>query len=307
MRNLSILTFAILVAIGPPGLAQAGPEPPPPPVAAEEGGHGGGEFDLLGHLANGPTLHFPFTHWQLQLPRLPKIDLSVTRVVVMMWVAAILTYLSLRSVARGNFRRPRGFGNAFEAVVLFVRDHMVIGNMGREGLVYLPFLATLFLFILYCNLLGLVPPPFGQTATGDIQVTGALAAMALVMIHYAGIRQHGLGHHLRNIVPPVPLWLWPLMLVVELIGILAKPFALCIRLFANMTAGHCVLLGFMMLIFLAGGSTLPLWLGKVPISIGACLFMLAVLCLELFVAFLQAYIFVYLTSIFMGQTIHVHH
>ena len=169
--------------------------------------------------------------------------------------------------------------------------------MGEAGRRYLPYLLTVFFFILFCNLLGLIP--FAATATGNVSVTAALALMSLIMIQVGGIREHGLKHHLQNLIPPgLPVWLLPIMIPVEIMGQLTKPFALCIRLFANMTAGHIVILSFLSMIFILKSLFVS------PISIFFALF---ISLLELFVAFLQAYIFTMLTSLFIGMSIHPQH
>jgi F-type H+-transporting ATPase subunit a len=167
--------------------------------------------------------------------------------------------------------------------------------MGEAGLRYLPFLWTVFFFILMCNLIGLVPG--GATATANISVTAALAILSFAMTQFAGVRQNGF-HYFTSLVPPVPWWLWPLMLVVELIGLVAKPFALAIRLWANMNAGHIVLLVILGLIFLFKN-----W-AVVGISIFGSI---ALMMLELFVALLQAYVFTFLTAVFMGIALHPEH
>ena len=140
--------------------------------------------------------------------------------------------------------------------------------------------------------------PYGATATGNISVTGALALMAFMMIQGAGVREYGLVGHFKHLVPQgVPLWLAPIMIPVEIIGMLAKPFALCIRLFANMMGGHVVILSLLGLIFILGSVFV------VPISVGFALF---ISLLELLVAFIQAYIFTMLTSLFIGMSVHPH-
>jgi F-type H+-transporting ATPase subunit a len=154
-----------------------------------------------------------------------------------------------------------------------------------------------FFFILFCNLLGLVP--YGGTATGNVTVTAALALIALAMIQVSGIKQHGLIPHLQNLVPHgIPLWLLPIMIPVEIMGQFTKPFALCIRLFANMIAGHIVIFSFLGLIFIFESILVS------PISVAFALF---ISLLEIFIAFLQAYIFTMLTSLFMGMSIHPQH
>jgi F-type H+-transporting ATPase subunit a len=171
-----------------------------------------------------------------------------------------------------------------------------VPNIGHEGARYVPYLLSTFFFILFCNLLGMVP--FGATATGNISVTAGLAIMAFLMVQFSGVRQYGLVSHFKNLVPHgVPAWLIPIMIPVEIIGMLAKPFALCIRLFANMMGGHVVILSLLGLIFIIGS-----WF-VIPISVGFALF---INLLELLVAFIQAYIFTMLTSLFIGMSVHPH-
>ena len=169
--------------------------------------------------------------------------------------------------------------------------------MGEEGKPYLPYLLTVFFFILVCNLLGHMP--FEATATGNVSVTAALAVMAFVMIQAGGIGKYGLKHHLQNIVPPgLPAWLLPIMIPVEILGQFTKPFALCIRLFANMIAGHIVILAFLSMIFILQSVFVA------PISVFFALF---ISLLEVFIAFLQAYIFTILTALFIGMSLHPQH
>jgi F-type H+-transporting ATPase subunit a len=257
-------------------------------------------LELFKHLEDGNLLDF----YLFQLP-LPPLDLSPSRVVIAIWVAGLLTFLLIWKASKGNPMRPSGISNFFEVILLYFRDEVILPNMGKEGLRWMPFLVTGFFFILFMNLLGLAPPPFGQTATGNILVTATLAGVAFVVIQLVGITKYGFWHHWRNYMPPVPLFLVPLMLVVEGLGVIMKPFALCVRLFANMTAGHCLILGFMSLIFLAGQS-LPL-LASVPISLVTLCALVAIFLLETLVAFIQAFVFVFLTAVFMGQTMHASH
>jgi F-type H+-transporting ATPase subunit a len=156
---------------------------------------------------------------------------------------------------------------------------------------------SMFFFILFCNLLGMVP--FGATATGNIAVTATLALTTLAMINISGIRHHGVGPYVKSLIPHgLPVWLVPLMFPIEVLGLLTKSFALCIRLFANMIAGHIVILAFMGLIFLFGSLLVA------PVSVAAAVGMSM---LELFVAFLQAYIFTLLSAIFIGGAVHPQH
>ncbi len=218
------------------------------------------------------------------------IDFSITKHVLMMWIAAALVVFVFRYTFREQRTVPSGVANLLEAIIVFLRDEVVLPNMGEEGRRYLPYLLTVFFFILFCNL---------ATATGNVSVTAALAIMSLIMIQVGGIREHGLKHHLQNLIPHgLPLWLLPIMIPVEIMGQFTKPFALCIRLFANMTAGHIVILSFLSMIFILKSLFVS------PVSVFFALF---ISLLELFVAFLQAYIFTMLTSLFIGMSIHPQH
>jgi F-type H+-transporting ATPase subunit a len=202
------------------------------------------------------------------------------------------------AAARKNRRSlvPSGFGNMVETLVVFIRDEVALPNMGRGGLKYLPYLLTTFFFILTMNLLGLFP--FGSTSTGNINVTAGLAGIAFLMIQISAIRAQGFGHYLAHLTGGVHWSLWPIMIPIEILGLFTKPFALCIRLFANMTGGHLVIISLLGLIFLFKS-----W-GVAPIPI---IFALGINMLELFVAVLQAYIFTMLTSLFMGLGIQAAH
>jgi F-type H+-transporting ATPase subunit a len=241
--------------------------------------HDPDQIDIIHHLANAP----------LGLP------LGITKHVLMMWIAAFLLIVVLSIAARQKGVVPRGLRNFLEPLLFFIRDQVMMPNMGEAGRPYLPFLWTLFLFILLCNLLGLVPG--GATATANISVTAALAVVSFAVTHFAGLRRNKL-HYVKSLVPPVPLWLWPLMLVVELIGLVARPFALAVRLWANMNAGHIVLLVIMGFIFVFKN-----W-AVVGISVAGAV---AISMLELFVALVQAYVFTFLTAVFMGLALHPEH
>jgi F-type H+-transporting ATPase subunit a len=272
------------------------------PHAADAPAHAGGHGDdlnstILHHVTDGNTLEVPLLG-EVHLPRLQVggVDLSITRHVVMMWIAAALLIALFTLAFRRRERVPRGLANLLEMLVVFVRDELAIRNIGEEGRRFVPYLLTTFFFILTCNLLGLFP--FMSTATGNISVTAALSSVAFVMIQWGGIRAHGFTGYLKSIVPHgVPLWLYPIMLPVEVIGMLVKPVALTLRLFANMTAGHIVILALLGLIFIL---KTPL---VAPVAVAFALF---IYLLELLVAFLQAYIFTMLTSLFIGMTVHSH-
>jgi F-type H+-transporting ATPase subunit a len=168
--------------------------------------------------------------------------------------------------------------------------------MGKDGLRYMPYLLTTFFFILTMNLLGLIP--YGSSATGNVSVTAGLAFLAFIMIQLAAIRAQGFGHYLAHLTGGVHWILWPIMIPIEILGLFTKPFALCIRLFANMTGGHIVIVSLIGLIFIFKSYIIA----PVPIA-----FVLGINMLELFVAFLQAYIFTMLTSLFMGLGMQVAH
>ncbi len=259
--------------------------------AASQGGEHGAEANvgevILHHVLDTKILSI----------NIFGIDFYITKHVLMMWIAAALVVFVFRYAFREQRSIPSGVANLLEAIVVFLRDEVVLPNMGEEGRQYLPYLLTVFFFILFCNLLGLIP--FAATATGNVSVTAALATMSLIMIQVGGIREHGLKHHLQNFIPHgLPVWLLPIMIPVEIMGQFTKPFALCIRLFANMTAGHIVILSFLSMIFILKSLFVS------PISVFFALF---ISLLELFVACLQAYIFTMLTSLFIGMSIHPQH
>jgi F-type H+-transporting ATPase subunit a len=229
------------------------------------------------------------------------VDISPTRHVVMLWIAAFLCIVTTLLALRAHNRKtregkaPSGFGNGLEALVLYLRNEVVLPNVGAHGNGYVPFLLTLFFFILFANLLGLIP--YGSTATGNISVTATLAIITFIVVEIAGMKAQGKAYINTIVFWPhdmslgMKLFITPILTPIELIGKFTKPFALAIRLFANMTAGHIVLLALISLIFTFGS-----WL-LVPVPV---LMALAISILELFVAFLQAYIFTLLSSVFIG-------
>lgn len=266
---------------------------------------------ILEHTADSHVIELPFGIGEWHLPTdwvLFGIDVSPTKHVVFMGLAALLVFLTIWIAGRQVERRhrqgkaPRGFGAAVEAMVLFVRDDVAIASIGHGGEKFAPLIVTLFFFILYCNLLGLFP--WGATPTGNLAVTGGLALIAFLVVEISGMRTLGAKGYIKTIVM-VPAGMTGvgavimalIMTPVELIGKLVKPFALCLRLFANMTAGHFVILSLLGLIFLFAN-----WF----IAGGTVLFVLFMMCLELLVAFLQAYIFALLTSVFIGLMQHEH-
>ncbi len=270
------------------------------------------QIDIVHHLGDSHELETPFG--VLHLPQWEPIhigglaiDLSPTKHLVYMLLAAIIVglvfLLSARSVARAQAQgRPaKGFAGSMEALALYIRQEVVLPNVGHHGEGYAPYLLTLFFFILAMNLLGLLP--WGATATGNIAVTAALAVMAFLVIEVTGMRTLGPKGYLKTIfyLPPglpggpggafLKVVLLAVMTPIELIGKLAKPFALAVRLFANMTSGHVLVLALIGLTFL---------FQSYAVGLGASVLATGVMLLELFVAFLQAFVFTLLTSVFIG-------
>jgi len=230
-------------------------------------------------------------------------SLPVSKHLLMMIITVLILAVGFPLLLKSKSRLLSPFRSMIEIVMLFIRDDIVVPNMGKEkGEAYLGYFCTLFFFILILNLLGLVP--FGASATGNIAVTGALALTTFFLINFEGMKASGPIKYFATLVPQgVPFWLYPILFPIELISIVTKCFALCIRLFANMLGGHIVILSFICFIFIFG--SLAAWLGwaVAPFSI---ILVLCMMCLELFVAFLQAYIFVFLTAIFTGMSAHPH-
>jgi len=266
------------------------------------------KIDIPHHIANAHEIELPFVGLR-QLPRWEPVhlgglalDLSPTKHLVFMLLAAALVALifvgSARSVAAAQAKgRPaKGFAGAMEATALYIRQEVILPNVGHHGEGYVPYLLTLFFFILAMNLLGLLP--WGATATGNIAVTGALALVAFLVIEISGMRTLGFKGYMSTIffLPPgLPTVMKPIMLVimtpVEVIGKLAKPFALAVRLFANMTAGHVLVLALIGLTFL---------FQSYAVGLVSSVMSTAIMLLELFVAFLQAFVFTLLTAVFIG-------
>jgi len=233
---------------------------------------------------------------------LGPLRLPISKHLLMMGIASVILVLGLPLLIRSRSRVLAPFRAMIEIIVLFLRDEVVVPNLGHKGAAYMGYFSSLFFFILTLNLLGLVP--YGATATGNLAVTAGLALTTFALVNFAGIREQGIFGYFGHIVPKgVPGWLYPLLFPIELIGLVTKTFALCIRLFANMIAGHIVILAFISFIFIFGSLSAIVGFGVAPISVGLVLFTLM---LELFVAFLQAYVFVFLTAIFTGAAMHPH-
>lgn len=280
---------------------------------AEHAVEHGAALDPLSHVINRD--YWELTHslkWNLA-ERLPlpsfklgslTVDLAPSLHVIMLWVAAIVLTLLVSRAARHTDRDglvPRGrLRNFFEAIIVFLRDEVVYTIMGpKVGRRFLPLLLTFFFFILFANLLGLVPSL--ATATGNINVTATLALTTFFATQISGMRENGFLGHWKALVPPgVPWPLVPIMIPIEIMGMFTKPFALTVRLFANMIAGHIIILSFFGLIFSLSLKTA--YISVLPFA-GA----VAISAFEIFVAFLQAFIFTFLSTIFIFQAVHPEH
>ena len=267
----------------------------------------------LSHVVDHPTIEIPwFTPPSFERTfELPSIaGIQITRFMFMELVAAGLMILILvpvvRHIARSHVTRG-WFMNMFEAVLLFIRDEVArpaIGGHGADR--FLPYLWTVFFFVLFNNLLGIIPG--GASPTGNVNVTAVLALMTLVIVIGAGMRELGAAGYWIAIVPhlDVPRLmkppLWVLMFFIEVAGLLIRHVVLAVRLFANMFAGHVVLsviLGFILMAY----ASLFAFVVVAPVSVGG---VIALSLLELFVAFLQAYIFTFLSALFIGTAVHPH-
>ncbi|MFC1462174.1 F0F1 ATP synthase subunit A [Verrucomicrobiota bacterium] len=228
------------------------------------------------------------------------IDLSVTNQVVLLWAAALVTFAVLALSCRRRGLVAHGvFQNLFEGLIEFVDIHVIREGVGEKGRAWTPFLLTLFFFILFSNLLGLVPvPSHVQAATSNINVTAALALVVFAVTIWISIRAHGFGGFLRKFAPEgVPGWVLPLVVPIEIVSWMAKPISLAIRLFANMLAGHAILLALVTMAVGAG------WLVK-PLPLAGAVAMSA---FEIFVCSVQAIIFALLSGMYIGEALREAH
>jgi len=275
---------------------------------------------LMHHTSDAYALDFsPFFIWEYGkvLPDLHlgalTLNLTPTKHALYMIFASLLVFLTMWSAGRrlerqrAGERAPKGFANAVEALALWVRNDVAIANIGHDGAKFAPYIMTLFFFLLYCNLLGLVP--WGATPTSNLAVTGAMAVLSLIVIEVSGMFKLGFRGYMRTIFPPAPgmsgagaMVISIAMAPIELIGKLVKPFALCVRLFGNMTAGHFVILALFGMIFLFGH--IQMW--NYAIGVGSATLVLGVMLLEIIVAFVQAYVFTLITAVLIGVMQHEH-
>jgi F-type H+-transporting ATPase subunit a len=312
----------------------------PPPEAAEAAGQaaeGAKEGFNAGEVIIEHVSNSSHDHPLIQLPRLFGVDMSVTKHVLMLWVVAALLFVGLTWAIRRYLRQdrliPSRSMSLLEIAIEFVRDSIVEPNVGQKWvLTWTPLLLTLFLFILTANLIGVIPifdvfsllnatvihaspDSFfsrllhgGVTATGNFNVTAALATVTFFAIILAGARAHGFVQHWKNMVPKGLPWpIYFLLIPIEILGMFVRPFALTMRLAANMTGGHIAILALLSLIFifanLFGHAVAGVGVGMVlslPIAVGLT-------ALELIVILVQAYVFTLLSAVFIGMAIHAHH
>ncbi len=303
-------------------------------AAAAVEGHAG-KFDagetIIHHVANSP-LDEPLIH----LPKVMGIDMSITKHVMMLWIVAVLLFIVVTWAVRRYLKQdrliPTGFMNGLEAVVIFIRDEIVQPNVGKKWVMtWAPLLLTFGFFIFAANAIGLIPifdllglldhyvlrtgddswvkhvMHGGTTATANYNVTAALATVTFGAIIVAGSKAHGVVKHWLNLAPHGLAWpIYILLIPIEIMGMFVRPFALTMRLAANMTGGHIALLSLLSLVFLfaeLGGALTGIGAGVVmtlPLAIGIML-------LECIVVLVQAYVFTLLTAVFVGMAIHVHH
>ena len=307
---------------------------PPEPARAAEGARGGfnaGET-IIEHVSN-TSVNEPIVH----LPRLFGVDMSVTKHVLMLWIVAAILFFGITWLVRRFLKQERPIPgrpmSALEIAIEFVRDSIVEPNVGKKWVgAWTPLVLTLFLFILLGNLMGVIPvfdvlelanstfihaspeSTFarilhgGVTVTANYNVTAALATIAFFAIIVAGTRAHGFIQHWKNLVPSgMPVYVYPILVPIEILGMFVRPFALTMRLAGNMTGGHIAILALLSLIFvftqLFGHAIAGIGIGmvmSVPIGVGLT-------ALELIVILVQAYVFALLTAVFIGMAIHAHH
>ena len=256
-----------------------------------EGEHKGkiAETDKMGHVV------YPY-------------DISITKNILAMFVSLIIIVWLFISVAKAYKKNagkpPRGLQSLIEPVILFVRDEIAKPSIGHKYEKYMPYLLTVFFFIWFNNMFGLIPiPPGGANLTGNIAVTGVLALYTMIITNFSGNKNY--WKHIFN-TPGVPVWLKipPVMPIIELFGVITKPFVLMIRLFANITAGYLITLGFLSLIFVFGELHAAVGFLVSPLTL---LFLLFMMFLELLVAFIQAFVFTFLSALYIGMAIEEHH
>jgi len=256
-------------------------------------GHGSPAQVLMHHVMNEGA---PYTYKFLNLPIFTvPMSKHLFFLLLVMGLVLLVARLAIASYKNGA---PKGIGSAIEVLVVYVRDEMAEKSIGHgDGAKYTPLLLSFFFFILFAALFGLLP--FTATSTGNLSVTFALALISFIAQQYAGISKYGVVGHFKNLVPHgLP---WPLLIVmipIEILGMFTKPFALMIRLFANMLAGHMIITALLLLVPLSAQVSQALGYAMIPVSLGMALF---IMCLEILVAFIQAYVFTLFSAIFIGM------
>jgi F-type H+-transporting ATPase subunit a len=285
---------------------------------------------IIGHVSNGehPLIHLP-TIW--------GIDFSITKHVFMLWVVAAILFVGVTVLVRRYLRQPKpvpsGMMNGLEFFVEFIRDEVVRPNVGSKWVkTWTPLVLTFFLFILGANAIGLIPifdvlglidhtllhtgpDSFmkrlvhgGATATGNYNVTAGLATISFFAIIIAGSRAHGVVKHWVNMIPKgVPWPLYFLLIPLEVIGMFVRPFALTMRLAANMTGGHIALLAILSFVFIFTELASSALVGTATGVVFAVPLAAAISGLEIIVVLVQAYVFTLLSAVFIGMAIHAHH
>jgi len=232
-------------------------------------------------------------------------DISITKNVLAMMLAVLtLMWIAIgmaRSYAKRVGKAPKGFHNLVEPLILFIRDDVAKASIGHKADKYLPLLLSVFFFIFVNNLFGLIPIfPGGANVTGNIAVT-----MVLALVIFLTVNLNGNKYYWKHIfLPDVPVWMYVIIIPIEVLGVVLKPFVLMLRLFANITAGHIIILGFFSLIFIFGSMSQGLGYAVSPLSVAFTVFMGM---LELLVAFLQAFVFTLLSAIYIGMAVEEHH
>ncbi len=263
--------------------------------------------DLASHVKDTESFHFPFWH-----PQIPETltQFGITKFVIVevaVLVVMALLFVPLAVKIRGGKPVRGRFWNMLEAMLVFLKEQVIEPSIGKKNAgPYIPFLWALFFFILFCNLAGMVP--WAGTPTGSLSITVVLACSTFAIVLYTGMVRHGASGYWLGLVPHMDLpyglgyILKPMLFVIEVVSLFMKHIVLSIRLMANMFAGHLILAVLLAFISLTAGS-LILW---VPVTIGSVALSVAIDFLELLVAFLQAYIFTLLSSIYIGMSIHQH-
>jgi F-type H+-transporting ATPase subunit a len=234
-------------------------------------------------------------------------DFSITKNVFAMFLSLIILILVFGSIAKkykdNPKKAPKGLQSLVEPLIMFIRDEIAKPSIGHHYMRFMPFLLSIFFFIFVNNLMGLIPIfPFGANVTGNISVTLVLAVFTFVITLFSGNKDYW-AHIFK--APGVPVWLLPLMIPIEILGVISKPVVLMLRLFANITAGHIIILAFFSLIFIFGTTIGPG--AGYGVSVASVLFTVFMNFLELLVAFLQAYVFTLLSALYFGMAVHEEH